>query len=131
LEFSAPVFNKLHSLHTTENTLLVHREIEEGEVVVAWTGRIVTYKEMLALPEDERDYYFQIDEDLFQVPFNHGEREPAVSVPLSSPLLSFGQREGGEKIPRAVHFLSLPLSPLCSPLKTYTFFGVGLHKPFM
>jgi hypothetical protein len=60
------------------------REIEEGEVVVAWTGRIVTYKEMLALPEDERDYYFQIDDDLFQVPFVHGEREPAVHFSLFS-----------------------------------------------
>lgn len=60
-------------------TVLLRSNIEEGEAVVGWTGRVVTYKDVLTLPADDQDFFFQIDEDLFQVPFVYGQREPAVS----------------------------------------------------
>jgi len=76
-------FSYMHSALQLERSIngygliVRNKEVEEGEIVIAWTGRIMTYKEILTLPEFDRDFYYQIDDDLFQVPFSIGLREPA------------------------------------------------------
>jgi len=52
-------------------------KILKDEVLIGWSGRVVHVKEVLAMPESERTYILQIDEELFQVPFWAGYNEPA------------------------------------------------------
>lgn len=72
------------------------RSVKKDEVLVVWTGRIVTREVMDSLQPQEPDYYLQIYDHLFQVPFAPGKREPAVHSPT----------------PDSVTFSSCPLSPL-------------------
>jgi len=52
-------------------------KILKDEVLIGWSGRVVHVSEVLAMPETERTYILQIDEELFQVPFWAGYNEPA------------------------------------------------------
>ena len=53
--------------------------ITKDEVLVVWTGRIVNHEEVKRLQPPDDDYFLQIYDDLFQIPFVLGKREPAVS----------------------------------------------------
>lgn len=57
--------------------MFAKEQIKKDEVVIGWAGRVVHVNDVLAMPEDERTYILQIDEELFQVPFWPGYNEPA------------------------------------------------------
>jgi len=62
---------------TTGRGLFATTDIAPEEVLVAWTGRIVTLDEVLSLPENEKDYTLQIHDILYLIPFAYEQREKA------------------------------------------------------
>lgn len=52
--------------------------IAKGQVLVAWTGKVIHRHDVANLPEAEREsYILQIHEDLYQIPVEIGKREKA------------------------------------------------------
>jgi hypothetical protein len=42
--------------------------LKKNEVLVCWSGKVVHLDEVLSMPESERTYILQIDEELYQIP---------------------------------------------------------------
>lgn len=82
ITFSSPAFSyvtpKVYLRRLPFGIGMFAREIiKKDEIVIGWAGRVVHVNDVLAMPEDERTYILQIDEELFQVPFWAGYNEPA------------------------------------------------------
>ena len=43
--------------------------LEKDEIICVWTGRVLTYDQMLALSSSEKSHTIQIDEGLYLAPF--------------------------------------------------------------
>eukprot|EP00048_Salpingoeca_helianthica_P015191 m.225554 g.225554 ORF g.225554 m.225554 type:complete len:214 (+) comp16728_c0_seq1:57-698(+) len=57
--------------------LFASEPIAKDEAVVVWSGKIVHHSALDSVPQDERDYVYQVDDELYQVAFKPGCREPA------------------------------------------------------
>lgn len=57
--------------------LFASEPIAKDEAVVVWSGKIVHHSQLHTVPVDERDYVYQVDDELYQVAFKPGCREPA------------------------------------------------------
>jgi len=96
ITFSSPAFSYVSPklvLRRNRYGIAQHarEKINKDEVLIGWSGRVVHVKEVLAMPESERTYILQIDEELFQAPFWAGYNEPADFTNHScSPNAGFG-----------------------------------------
>lgn len=53
------------------------RPVTRGEVLVVWTGRVVSSAGLAGVPDDEHSYVLQLHDDIYMIPFEYGRREPA------------------------------------------------------
>jgi SET domain-containing protein len=64
--YSAPGL-KLVSLGARGRGVVAERNFKHGEVIAIWRGSIITEREVIALPESERNQLLQVDEDAFLI----------------------------------------------------------------
>ena len=43
-------------------------KIKKNETLVVWSGKVVHIDDVLKMPDDERTYILQIDDQLYQIP---------------------------------------------------------------
>ena len=64
--YSAPGL-KVVSLGACGRGVVAERNFKHGEVIAIWRGSIITEREVIALPESERNQLLQVDEDAFLI----------------------------------------------------------------
>ena len=64
--YSAPGL-KVVSLGARGRGVVAERNFKHGEVIAIWRGSIITEREVIALPESERNQLLQVDEDAFLI----------------------------------------------------------------
>ena len=64
--YSAPGL-KVVSLGARGRGVVAERNFKHGEVIAIWRGSIITEREVIALPESERNQLLQVDHEIFFV----------------------------------------------------------------
>jgi uncharacterized protein len=59
--------------------VFAHHPLEKDEIICVWTGRVLTYDEMLSLTSDDKSHTIQVDEGLYLGPLTP-QVEPADGI---------------------------------------------------